>query len=213
MGRSSRKSGDLGERLGAAMEGGVLTDSRTLLVFGGISDEQASRTAAALEVLDESEGAVRIVMSSCGGDVDAGFTIYDAIRMNHNPVQIDCYGVVQSIATLILQAATLRRLSPECRMMVHAGSASLTDLSPGALVQISREIAYLHERYISILADRSGSPLEDVRKICEQETYFSAPEAVAAGLADDVLPVYNPFPMKRGKIVGRPRLRRGRLPR
>ncbi len=187
---------ELAQALYPALESGVDVFTRTIFFFGAVTTESVARCIIALEMFDKSEGPVRIVLSSCGGEVDAGFALYEAIRMSHNPIVMDCYGAVQSIAVLILQAATLRRLSPDCRMMIHQGSVGIEQIPTKSLRDISAEITYVHDKYIEILSERSGTALKAMTALCERETYLGPEAAINMGLADAVLPVHNPMKIR-----------------
>lgn len=187
---------NLAEALYPALESGVDVFTRTIFFIGVVTEESVRRAVVALEMFDKSEGPVRIVLSSCGGEVDAGFTLYDTIRMSHNPVVIDCYGAVQSIAVLILQAATLRRMSPNCRMMVHQGTVGIEHIPTKSLRDISAEISLMNDRYTEILAERSGMSIKDMEALCSKESYMGPDQAIKLGLADLTLPVHNPMKFK-----------------
>lgn len=194
-----RSKGTDPDRLYAALESGVDVPGRTIFLFGAITDESIARVVIAIEMFDQSSDTVRIVMSSCGGEVDAGFTLYDAIRMARCPIVIDCYGVVQSMATMILQAATVRRLSPECRVMVHAGSASLDSVATTSVLDVATEIQRSHDRYCEIIAERSKRPMKEIAELCDKESYLDSEAAIKAGLADSTLNVYNPMRIEKVK--------------
>lgn len=160
---------------------------RTLYLVGEVSEDSIRRVIAGLDVMDRTEGTDRIVMVSTGGCVDSAWALYDAILTHDNPVQIDGLGVVQSAAALILQAADLRRLSPNCRFMVHPGNAGAEGATPTSLHDIANEIMFLHGRYAEVLAVRSGHSLNVVKKLCSKESFLSAEEAVRNGFADEVM--------------------------
>lgn len=174
--------------LSATLQTGCDVLNRTLYLFGEVDDDMSYRFVTAIQALDREEGDIRVVMVSCGGSEPAGYAIYDAMRLCNNEITIDCYGAAQSIAALILQAGSLRRLSPECRFMIHNGTV---DIAPGCdadtLVAIGKEVNNNNNRYHDILAERSGLSLAKVREYCQDEAYFSAIEAVKMGFADVVM--------------------------
>lgn len=203
VGRPHPKERGLAERLYPALETGVDAATRTIFFFGSISDESVSRAIVALEIFDTTDGPIRMVLYSGGGEVDAGFALYDAIRTNHNLVVCDCFGTIHSMAVLILQAASLRRISPECRFLLHEGSAGVDNVPTRSLAQISHEIQTMHKRYVQIIADRSKGSIEDIESLCSKESYFNAEQAVALGIADEVLKVFNPMPFSVKKVARR----------
>jgi ATP-dependent Clp protease protease subunit len=179
------------DRADFLFETGLDIFGRTIFLIGQIDDQAVYRCLTGLQTLaTDGRGGIRIVMNSVGGDEPGGYAIYDAIRSVKDTVTIEGYGAVQSIASLILQAADVRVLAPQCRFMIHNGNI---DLAPGVdadtAVAIGREVERNNHIYHKILAQRSGKPLEEVRQLAEAETYYSAREAVAHGFADVVLPV------------------------
>lgn len=198
-----RKRPDPTESMYPALETGVDAAGRTIFFFGGIDDEAVARAVVALEVFDRTDGPVRIVLCSSGGDVPAGMTLYDAIRMAHNPVIIDVYGECKSMAVLVLQAGSLRRASPESRLMVHQGSVGLDPVPTGALGDISREIERMHDRYCEILAERSGQPIRSIQRLCSKESYMSVDAAKELGLLDETMATYNPMKISIRKVKRR----------
>ncbi len=162
--------------------------NRTLYLFGGIDDSAAFRFITGFRLLDSTKGPIRVIMSSGGGSESAGFTIYDALTMAHNPVTIDCYGAVMSIAVLILQGGTRRRLSNECRFMVHHGHISIgEDVHQATIMAIGAEARRNSDRYAAILATRSTLSFDQVMTMVDKETYLSAQDCIRAGFADEVI--------------------------
>jgi ATP-dependent protease ClpP protease subunit len=146
-------------------------------------------TPARLKSISEwSLGPIRIVLSSSGGSEPDGFALYDALNLSRSKVTIDCFGEVQSIAALVLQAADERRMSPECRLMMHNGTLEFGGaVHQGTMVAVARESDIRTKRYQQILAENSKASFEEVAAFCNEEKYFSAEEAVALGFADSII--------------------------
>jgi ATP-dependent protease ClpP protease subunit len=145
---------------------------------------------AALADLAVTPDPIRIVLCSTGGSEPAGWAIYDAIRECPCEVTIDAIGAVWSMAVPILQAADVRRMSRECRLMVHAGTVTMgsESVDQRTLVAFGAEAKRTNRRYQQVIADRTGIPLKKVAKWCEAETYFSARSALKEGLIDAIVP-------------------------
>lgn len=129
---------------------------------------------------------IRIVLCSPGGDAEWGMAIYDMIRLSQSPTIIEGYGMVQSMAAVLLQSAKIRLLSPESRFMIHNGSVHL-ETEQDRLAGTLQECRRLTTVYHRILSERSGLSLKDIGKLCRNETFLSAEEAVEYGFADQVL--------------------------
>lgn len=186
-------------------EAAVDEESRTVYFFGVMDDATVAQSIMGLAALDTTDGPVRLVIASCGGDVDAGTALYEAIRIHHNPVIIDVLGHAYSMATMVLQAGSVRRASPETRIMVHQGVAGIEPIPTLHVPAVSREIARSHNRYCEILAERSGQPITTIRRLCRKESFMSATEAVRMGLLDEVLKTYNPMKFKMRRVRRRKR--------
>lgn len=162
-------------------------ERRTIYVVDEIDAEVTHRFLMVLDKLAEIDKPIRVVLNSNGGDVAGGFAIYDAIKGCGVPVVIDAYGEASSIAALILQAGTLRRMAPECRFMIHDGSINLGDVGAAQLISQAKEFETVNQRHNLILARVSGLTVAEVTAYCSKETYLSAEQCVGMGFADLVL--------------------------
>lgn len=167
--------------------------TRRIWLFNGIDDETVYHFVVTLQTMDLTKGPIEVIMCSLGGSEPQGYAMFDAIRMTRNQVTIIGLGAVQSIAALIMQAADLRLLAPECRFMVHNGSVTMApDIHADTIVAIGKEVMKNNHRYHQLLAERTGLPVSKIRRYCEVETYWSAEEAVKLNFADGVIVVRKP---------------------
>lgn len=173
----------------AALGGGVDFERRTIYIIGPITHETSTRVIPAIRTMDATKGDIRVILDSGGGSEPEGFAIYDVLRLANNHVTIDCYGAVQSIAALVLQAADRRRMSPECRFMVHNGTVETPGaIHQGTFIAIARESDYNTKRYQQILADRTGQlGVLDLEGFCHDEACLSAAECLEFGFIDEVI--------------------------
>lgn len=176
------------QAVSSTMGSGVDFVARVVYLVGEINDDSAYRFMIGFRHLDDTTGPITIAMVSAGGSEHCGYTLYDLIRLAQNPVTIDCYGVCMSIAALVLQAGSRRRLAAECRFMVHNGHVDLSSgVEAGTLVALGQEVARNNLRYQTLLAEHSGVDLKKVTEFCEKETYLSAAQAVEMGFADEII--------------------------
>jgi ATP-dependent Clp protease, protease subunit len=169
-------------------EGMVQSLDRGVVISGPITEDVAAQVLNFLTQLDQVDGQITIKLMSPGGDVVAGWAIYDAIRMCRNQVRIEGYGEVCSIATLIFMAGDERLMSPECRWMVHEGSVDF-----GGNIEVSvlrarvQEFEFLNNSYNRVMAERSGQSIKTFRRLTEKETYLDAKSCVKSGFAHGIL--------------------------
>jgi ATP-dependent Clp protease, protease subunit len=99
--------------------------SRTVLLFGAITDQSASDIARRLVALDaDAATPIDMLVSSPGGHLESGDAIHDIIRFITAPVNMIGTGWVGSAAThLYLSVPKERRFcTPNTRFLIHQPS-------------------------------------------------------------------------------------------
>ena len=196
-----RKSKGKGDRVAEAIDRGWDMGSRTIYLHGEINEEAARKFMVALSALDEVGGPIKVSLSSCGGEMDAGLAIYDAVRATENPVVIIGTGRVRSMASIVLQAGDERLLTPTAFMMLHDGHIVIAEA--GALQyrdarRIGSEIRTMDKLCDTLVRQRSGLSSATLRRLNRTEKELSSAEAVSLGLADAVAEA-RPFQKSNGK--------------
>ena len=163
--------------------------SRTVLVFGTITDSSAADTARRLIALDaESSAPIHLLLSSPGGHLESGDAIHDIVRFIAAPVQMIGTGWVGSAAThLYLAVPRERRFClPNTRFLIHQPSGGAGGQASDIAIQ-AREIVKARERIARLIARETGHPLEQVLADIERDHWMSAEEAIAYGLVQRVI--------------------------
>lgn len=163
-------------------------ESREIYVFGPIDDSVANRVIFGLrEFESQGKGVITLVLSSGGGEEAAGWAIYDALALSPCRILAECYGECMSIAVLVLQACDTRLAAPNCRLMVHNGTVTVGATNQDKIRNINKEIETMTNNYYEKLADRSELSIDKVKRLCDNETFMSAEEALQHGLIDGIL--------------------------
>lgn len=163
-------------------------EHRAIYLFGPIDKMAAYRFIAGFKTMDRTKGPIHILVSSEGGDTDAGRAIYETIRTAENPTIVEGLGVVASAAVPILQAGTARFLNPHTTVMIHNVSFEIDGGIGTPVVKfLAKEADELNQWYYNVMAERTGRSVKDIERWCEEETAFPAEEAVKHGFADRVL--------------------------
>ena len=168
---------------------GVDYESRTVYLFGDVTEERAAVLCPALQVLDGPE-PITLQIFSGGGQATVGLAIYDCVRAMTAPVTTMGFGEVMSAAALIFQAGDRRVLRPNTSLLFHdvygfhQGDQRLTVADA---TRARREIVSLGKRCRDILQARSGLSAAAVKRICAAEREMWPEEAVRLGLADEVI--------------------------
>ena len=152
---------------------------------------QATYTAEIHTLLEQPGSQLHIWVTSNGGDVYASLALYDMIRgITQKEVVCTCYGLAASAAaTIILQAAKVRRASTNCTFMLHEITGWIGDrVSKSAHEDAGKEMARLTDVICGILAGRMGKSKEEVETLfARKEIWMGANEAKAMGLVDEVI--------------------------
>ncbi|MFC4275124.1 ATP-dependent Clp protease proteolytic subunit [Achromobacter aloeverae] len=163
--------------------------TRTVLLFGPITDASASETVRRLLTLDAaSSAAINLIVSSPGGHLESGDAIHDVVRFISAPVNMIGTGWVGSAAThLYLGAARERRFClPQTRFLIHQPSGGAGGPASDIAIQ-AREIVKARERIARVIARESGQPLDRVLADIERDHWMPAEDAVAYGLVSRII--------------------------
>ena len=166
-----------------------LLKTRSLLLSGEVNKDSADRLIKDMIVLEsESSDPIWIFINSPGGDVDAGFAIYDMARFVSCPVYMVGMGLVASAAALILLAVPAeRRIGlPNSSYLIHQPLSEMrgnaTEIEIHAM-QMEKMKAKLN----SIIAEATGKSLEVVSQDTDRDHWLDAEEAKAYGLISKVV--------------------------
>lgn len=136
---------------------------------------------------------ISLRLNSPGGSVFEGIAIANAIRSHPANVTVYVDSVAASIASVIALAGNRLVMMPQSQLMIHNASGACygdaTEMTKMAdlLDKQSRNIA---EAY----AQHTGRPVAEWQTYMADETWFTAEEAVAVGLADEAMPMKQPKP-------------------
>lgn len=158
--------------------------TRTILLTGEIDKDQGERVVRHLLLLESlSTDPIDLFIDSPGGDVDAGFAIFDMLRFVKAPVRIVGMGLVASAAALILLAAPKeRRLGlPNSHYLIHQPLSGIRGVATDIEIH-AQELEKTKSRINRIIADETGQPLERIAKDTDRDYWMNAEEAVAYGL-------------------------------
>jgi ATP-dependent Clp protease, protease subunit len=163
--------------------------SRTVLVFGAISDSSAAEVARRLIALDaDSAAPIDLLVSSPGGHLESGDAIHDMLRFITAPVNMIGTGWVGSAATHMYLAVPRERrfCTPNTRFLIHQPSGGAGGQATDIAIH-AQEILKARERIARVISRETGKPLDTVLVDIERDRWLSAEEAVAYGLVGRII--------------------------
>lgn len=168
----------------------LLLENRIVFLIGEINHASAARVMMQMLYLEnQKRGAdINFYINSPGGAVDDTLALYDTMRFMSSPVSTYCLGRAYSGAAVLLTAGQKgkRFILPHAKVMIHQPYGGVTGQAEDIRIQAEQIIKAKNE-LTRILADHTGQEMEQIRKDAERDKYFSAPEAKAYGLVDEVL--------------------------
>lgn len=163
---------------------------RELAVVGEVEQEMAfslCQHIRRLEIMGPHD-PITVFISSPGGAVSAGLSIYDLLRSVSCPVKTVCTELAASMGSIIFMAGDTREMYPHAELMVHdpliSGGTGGSALS---VQETSRRLMSTRKALNSILAERSGLTLKRVQQLTGKDTYLSAERAVELGFATGII--------------------------
>lgn len=134
----------------------------------------------------DSKRPIDISINSFGGLVYTGLAIYNLLKSHRGKINIRVEGAAMSAATLITSVPNATVTMPRgAMMMIHRVSVNAAG-NADDLKKSSDELIKLEENLIDIYEQKCGKSRDEIRQKINNETYFTAKEAVEFGLADQM---------------------------
>ncbi|HMN95341.1 MAG TPA: ATP-dependent Clp protease proteolytic subunit [Phycisphaerales bacterium] len=176
----------------------LLLENRVVFLVGEINYASAARVMMQMLYLENQKKGqdINFYINSPGGSVDDTLAIYDTMQFISAEVATYCIGRAYSGGAVLLCSGHpgKRYILPHAKVMIHQPYGGVTGQTTDIQIQ-AEQIIKAKQTLNEIIARHSGRPLEQVAKDGERDKFFSAEEARAYGLVDEV---FSP-PPKGGK--------------
>lgn len=171
----------------AATTSATSPSSSRVQIYGFIGDWWDGNDSASLaeQINNLATDEIEVHLNSPGGYAFDGVAIFNALRQHDAKVRVVVDGLAASAASLIVMAGDEVIMATGSQMMIHNGSTiawgTAADMRyvAGVLDKLSASMAEIYKV-------KAGGTADDWRTVMDAETWYTAEEAVAAGLADGV---------------------------
>ena len=151
--------------------------------YGGYWGVSAKEFAVALAMLPEDTTEIRLHINSPGGEVWDAMAIVNQLRRHPAKVVAVVDGIAASAASVIAATADECVMGVGAQLMVHdAWNIAIGDESD--MLNMAARLSKDSNSVAAIYAGKAGGTTEDWRALMRAETWYTAAEAVEAGLAD-----------------------------
>ncbi len=168
----------------------LLLENRIVFLASDINHVSASRVMMQMHYLEHQKRGqeINFYIKSPGGSVDDTLAIYDTMRLLASPVATYCIGYAYSGAALLVTAGVKGRryILPHAKIMIHQPYGGVTGQAEDIRIQ-AEQIIKAKRQLNEIFSRHTGQDVEQIRRDAERDKFFSAEEAVAYGLVDEVL--------------------------
>jgi ATP-dependent Clp protease, protease subunit len=173
-----------------------LLSERIIFLGTEIDDGVANVVMAQLLHLESASPDLEIMLyiNSPGGSYSALTAIYDTMNFVQPDVATVCMGQAASAAAVLLAAGApgKRSVLRHAKVLLHQPSSQ----ARGTLPDLAKEVARARAEMDEILSRHTGHPADKIRRDTDRNMTLSAREAVAYGLADQVITTRNAVPVE-----------------
>lgn len=154
--------------------------------FGGWLGSDESFFAKQFRALDQ-EAAITINLNSQGGDLFQALCIRNLLSQHQGTITCNVLGWAASAATLVTSLPNVHtRMLPGSFLMIHNPKRFLIGGNQHDLRKAAQTLELLAGEMARLYADKSGMEINEVQRLMDAETWFTAEEAVEKGLADEL---------------------------
>lgn len=138
------------------------------------------------ELNDIDTDEIHVHINSPGGSVYDGISIYNALRQHDSTVHTYVDGLAASAASFIAQAGEKVIMGRNATMMIHDAIGACYG-NRADMLQTADLLDKVSDNIADIYAKNAGGDTAEWRELMKAETWYSAQEALDAGLCTEML--------------------------
>ena len=175
----------------------ALIREKIIYLSGGIDGDTASVINAQLLYLNSisnSDDTISLYISSGGGSVIDGLSIYDTMNYVTPDVATYCMGMAASMASILLSSGTRgkRYALPNSTIMIHQVATNTGYLKNADLQIEARETQKWQNILYNILSENTGKSFEEIEKDADRDHWLMPKESLPGvygpyGLIDEII--------------------------
>ncbi|MGC4007005.1 MAG: ATP-dependent Clp protease proteolytic subunit [Pirellulales bacterium] len=170
--------------------GDLLLENRIIFLQGEIYDGNANEVVMKMLFLqsENRKKDIHFYINTPGGSVTSTLAIYDTMQILTCPVATYCIGIAASGGSILLVGGTKgkRYALAHSNVMIHQPWGQVGGQVSDIEIQ-ANEILRKREILNNIISKHTGQSIERIAKETDRDKYYTAEEAKAWGIVDDVL--------------------------
>lgn len=186
----SETNGKLDDRIES-----LILEQRRIFLCDAVDNDSSQAIIRKLWYLELKDPGklITFVINSPGGSIDAGFAIWDQIKMISSPVATLVTGLAASMGSVLSLVASpkLRFATPHSRFMVHQPRLSGVIQGQATDLEIqAKEMLKTRSILIDLYVKATGKSAVEIEKAIDRDTWMTAQEALEFGLLDKIVQSY-----------------------
>jgi len=155
---------------------------------GGFFEPEGFNEKEFLEELRSipKDNSLKISINSFGGSVFTALSIYTLLKAHKGEITFRVDGTAMSAATIITSVPNAKVIMPKGSMMMIHKVSSWAMGNVDDFRKAADDMEKLEQNILDIYAEKTGKTVDEIKPYVDEETYFTAAEAVEFGLADEV---------------------------
>src|SRR3954451_24438821 len=153
-----------------------MLEQRRVMLTGPIDGPLAERVCAQLLVIEaeQPELPITLYLHSPGGEVDAGFAIYDTMQTLRCEVETVCVGFAASMAQFLLVggAPGRRAAYAHSRILMHQPLGSVQGYAVDIAIQ-AEQFGMMRNLMADLIAQHCGHEIEKVHADGDRDRWFT----------------------------------------
>jgi ATP-dependent Clp protease protease subunit len=167
-----------------------LLKDRIIFISDEINDVTASLVVAQLIFLEaeDPDKDIQLYINSPGGSITAGMAIFDTMNYIKPDVSTLCIGMAASMGAFLLAAGKKgkRFALPNAEIMIHQPLGGTRGQAEDIRIHAER-ILKMRDSINKIISERTGQPLDRVKRDTDRDFFMEANEAKEYGIIDEVI--------------------------
>lgn len=166
-----------------------MMETRTIILSGEVDKDLAEKVVTQLLLLEAAgDDPIKVFIDSPGGDVDAGFAIFDMMRFVKPDVYTIGMGLVASAGSLILLAAPRehRLAFPNSHYLIHQPLSGIRGVATEIEIH-AKELEKLRVRLNQLISEETGQEISRVEKDTDRDYWMNAEESIIYGLVSKII--------------------------
>lgn len=168
----------------------IASDDEEAIYCGGVSPRQF------ISELNDIAGPVTLRINSPGGSVFGAQAIVAAMRAHAAPILAQVDSLAASAASVIACEAASLEMAPGSMLMIHKAWGMAVGDSD-VMLETSKLLTKVDGQIATTYSAKTGQTVDEIIALMAAETWFTAEEALAIGLADSVTERNNQRPQAR----------------